>query len=122
MESRCATTTPASSCHIGKKADRKRKAEEDVLSLVRERLSRPVPQEPKEDEHDTFARTLAYKMRKLNREQCLHAEKLIGEIMYEAAQDNLSRETRIVNMPTHMPRYEEHGIHQDVYRSYTTMN
>ena len=56
----------------------KRKVEDDPLTLVHNRL-----QAPDEDEHDAFAKTVAFEMRKLNNKRCFIAERLINDVLFE---------------------------------------
>lgn len=89
---------------------RKRKSEDELLKLVRERLKTP-----EEDEHDAFAKTVAFKLRKLNPAQCFYAEKLIIDVLYEAGLGELGRMSYVVARPPSVPvaQYAASG-HDDV--------
>lgn len=56
-----------------------------------------------EDEHETFAKTVSFKMRKLNPGQCFYAEKLINDVLFEAGLGELNRMSCIVARPASGP-------------------
>lgn len=75
----------------------KRKAGDELLRLLRDRLQMPV-----EDEHDFFAKAIAFKLRKLNPGQCFYAEKLINDVLYEAGLGELNRLSCVMAIPASM--------------------
>lgn len=51
--------------------------------------------DPKEDKFDVIGKNIAYKLRDLSPDVSLVAEKLISDILYEAAVGNISKHSRI---------------------------
>ena len=60
----------------------KRKAEEQLLTMVQDHLKAL-----EEDENDVYAKTVAFKMRKLDPIQRFYAEKLMNDVLFEAGLD-----------------------------------
>lgn len=82
------------------KYNRKRKSDdEELLKVARARLLNPVPKSP-EDEFDIFGKGVACRLRNLPRDQRIHAQKYISDILYEGELGQLSPPTSRSFMPT----------------------
>ena len=82
------------------KYNRKRKSDdEELLKVARARLLSPVPTSPA-DEFDVFGKSVAFRLRNLPRDQRIHAQKYISDILYEGELGKLSAATSHGYMPT----------------------
>ena len=93
----------------------KRKAEEQLLTMVQEHLKAP-----EDDENDAYAKTVAFKMRKLDPIQRFYAEKLMNDVLFEAGLEQLSRESYVVTRPSRLHVGQYAGSSHEVYRTYDT--
>ncbi|KAK3712882.1 hypothetical protein RRG08_034022 [Elysia crispata] len=93
----------------------KRKAEEQLLTMVQDHLKAP-----EEDENGAYAKTVAFKMRKLDPIQRFYAEKLMNDVLFEAGLEQLSRESYVMTRPSRLHVGQYAGSSHEVYRAYDT--
>jgi len=65
----------------------------DVLLTVRDYLKRPSPVEQREDRYDLLGKTIAMKLRTLEKRQRLLTEKIINDTLFEAEMGNLNNQS-----------------------------
>nr|CAI5857930.1 unnamed protein product [Callosobruchus analis] len=63
----------------------------EVLTSVKEHFKRPAPQE---DRYDLFGKTIAMKLRTLEKKQRLIAEKIINDTLFEAELGNITHRSQ----------------------------
>ncbi|KAK7025488.1 hypothetical protein SK128_017607 [Halocaridina rubra] len=84
------TSTQEAMAEPNKKMEKRKFDETDnLMALVGERLRASRP----EDQFDTTGTYFANKLRALSTDQCIFAEKIINDVLYEASLRNLSRKS-----------------------------
>lgn len=64
----------------------------DILLSVKDHFKRPAPASATEDQYDLLGRSIAIKLRSLDKRQRLIAEKIINDTLFDAEMGNLNTE------------------------------